>query len=306
MEGIPGIQNIQYQEQYQQLLQAIQAYYDSGSGDEEQLAELEKQKQQYLKATGPVDQFKPAGVKAAAGEGQDAAALGGANANGGGEALINKNGTKMNAAEVGAIQDIYKKAGKSGMKPDELVNALKEKGIEAYATEVNGKKAIKFANGDTFVDTSGNGVLDTDDKEWVEATKLLKEKYGDNIPQMQGNQNANQVNALNGGDAAKAAGNDAPLLQKIANPAAGNAAIQGIGGNAQNLKATMEDLDKQLKDKGYEGDAAQDLFDKGELEQVLEQFGITMPTIGQNDSTANFVNSIFQNALKIAQTKYAA
>jgi hypothetical protein len=68
---------------------------------------------------------------------------------------------------------------KGNIKMEELQKELKEKfGIESETTTINGRKALKFANGDHIVDANGNGGLDTGDYNFKGAVKAIKEKYG--------------------------------------------------------------------------------------------------------------------------------
>jgi len=84
-----------------------------------------------------------------------------------------------------AIQALLKE-GKSE-KFEDLAKGLKEEfGIEAEVGDVKVKdkdgkevsaKAIKFGNGDYFVDGNGNGQLEAADYKFGDAVKALKEKY---------------------------------------------------------------------------------------------------------------------------------
>jgi|GEM_PF-2181760 len=342
MEGIPGFQNFDYQRFYG-------AGQDLSNLDEEEAAKLQEQKMKWIMSSAEVPQGQQPGAvkgapgatpKAAGGGGAagDAGAAGaagaadttgGANAAGGagaagaaaggGEPIINKNGTRMNAEEVSTISDIFKKAGKSGMKAEELAAKLKERGIEATATKINGKMALKFANGDTFVDTSANGVLDTDDKEWTEAVKALKGKYGDNAPQLKGGapiagaDQGNAANAVNNNGAAQAvnaAGNTPQAANNLMSPQLPNPAYQGprgIGGDNQDpqqLKNVLSELDNTLGEKGYKGCKCEELLKSGELELTLAKYGVAMPAVPQqNNGTGDYVNNLFRNALMLSAIK---
>ena len=57
----------------------------------------------------------------------------------------------------------------------------KEYGIDAEVTKVNGRKALRFANGDYIVDSNGNNVLDTGDYNFKGAIKELSKRYGVDI-----------------------------------------------------------------------------------------------------------------------------
>jgi len=308
MEGIPGIQNFDYSRFYG-------AGMDLSNMSEEQIAQLmQEQKMKWIKSSALAPQAQPgaqAAGKDGAVDGTTGASPGaGQNANAAaGEPIINKNGTKMNAQEVATISDIFKKAGKSGMKAEELAEKLKERGIEATATKINGKMALKFANGDTFVDTSANGVLDTDDKEWTEALKTLKSKYGDNPPQLQGGQGnnaVNTVNEVNNTENGQAINNNAAAdTPQQANPAAVSPQLlnptgEGKNQDAQQLKTVLSDLDRTLAEKGYQGIKSEELCENGQLESVLAQYGVQMPAELEQYGAGSYVNNLFRNALMIA------
>jgi hypothetical protein len=298
---------------------------------------MREQKMKWIKSQADVGQGQPgvakpaaaageagAGADAgAAGAGADTGALGAGAAGagaaaGGGQPIINKNGTRMNAQEVATIADIFKTAGKDGMKAEELAEKLKERGIDATATKINGKMALKFANGDTFIDTSANGVLDSDDHEWKEALATLKGQYGDQLPAPQGNKVNAIQNMAAGTQAADATGglgsnqgaNAAGALPKLGslqlpNPAyTGPRALGDPNQDPAQLKNVFADLDRTLGKNGYKGLTSQELYDRGQLEQVLSQYGVTMPQVPQqNDGTNEFVDSIFRYALQISAMK---
>ncbi|MFH1808807.1 MAG: hypothetical protein ABIJ09_08675 [Pseudomonadota bacterium] len=62
---------------------------------------------------------------------------------------------------------------------EEVQKQLKDQyGIESKITDVDGRKALEFKNGDKIVDASGNGMLGTADYKFGDAVKSIKEKYG--------------------------------------------------------------------------------------------------------------------------------
>lgn len=315
MEGIPEIQKLRNQET--QGAAKDQAAEEGGKGKKKE----NKQEPAAQEPAAPADRYQPAGIRGEAGAASPMAAQGFGAAGGqgplgaaGNETLINKNGTKLSGNDAAAIAEIFKETGKSGMKSDELVAALKAKGIDAYATKINGKMAIKFANGDTFVDTSGNGVLDSDDQEWKEAVKLLGEKYGLNFGNILsggggGGGKANDaVDAALKGNVDKIFGPDGLMPDGLTNPAtdAGPAAAGGAGGagiDRGTLLNSFSDLDSQLQAKGHQGPTAQELYGKGQLEPTLAQYGINMPQLIQNAGTTDFVNNLFKSALQVSFAK---
>ncbi|MDQ7823904.1 MAG: hypothetical protein RDV48_13980 [Candidatus Eremiobacteraeota bacterium] len=330
MEGIPGIPNFDFSriEELSADLQEQKMKWENSLAQKPQAQEPQAEEPQDKavkpKAAQP-QQGAKAGEAKGAGRGVDGmtGASPAAGAAGGGEPIINKNGTRMNAQEVATIADIFKKAGKSGMKPEELANKLRERGIEAEVTKINGHPAIKFANGDAFVDTSANGVLDTDDKEWVEALNILKGKYGANAPQLQGGSplsplaNAGGLGGLTGvgGDGQAVTPNNAAdivnafeqntQLQRgeAGGPQLPNPTGEGKGQDSGQLKSVMAELDGSLGEKGYKGSTAEELLQKGELESVLGKYGIQMPDELERKSAGDFVNNLFRDALLIASIK---
>jgi len=76
-----------------------------------------------------------------------------------------------------AINSLLSKG--KNIKMDKLQQQLKDKfGIESELTKINGRKALKFANGDHIVDANGNGAIDKKDYKFKGAVASIKEKYG--------------------------------------------------------------------------------------------------------------------------------
>jgi len=62
---------------------------------------------------------------------------------------------------------------------EDVQKKLKDQyGIESKIEDIDGRKALKFANGDTFVDSSGNGMLGQADYKFGGAVDAIKKKYG--------------------------------------------------------------------------------------------------------------------------------
>jgi hypothetical protein len=77
-----------------------------------------------------------------------------------------------------ALNNILKNSA-DGTPFEEVQKKLKDEyGIESKITDVDGRKALEFKNGDTLVDASGNGQLGTADYKFGDAVKSIKEKYG--------------------------------------------------------------------------------------------------------------------------------
>jgi Mor family transcriptional regulator len=81
------------------------------------------------------------------------------------EVVLALNNILKNNQDNASIEDVQKK--------------LKDEyGIEAKIEDINGRKALKFANGDTFVDSSGNGMMGQADYKFGGAVDAIKKKYG--------------------------------------------------------------------------------------------------------------------------------
>jgi hypothetical protein len=76
-----------------------------------------------------------------------------------------------------ALNNILK--GKGNMKSEKVKELLSsEYGIEAEVTEINGRKALQFANGDFIVDGNGNGGLDMNDYNFKGAVQAIQDRFG--------------------------------------------------------------------------------------------------------------------------------
>ena len=89
------------------------------------------------------------------------------------------NSNLSNSPEVVlALNNILKNSPDSTSVEDVQKKLKDEYGIEAKIEDINGRKALKFANGDTFVDSSGNGMLGQADYKFGGAVDAIKKKYG--------------------------------------------------------------------------------------------------------------------------------
>lgn len=104
--------------------------------------------------------------------------------------LKKKNGTgtekqlKLTTGSHG--RRIRSRAGPPGRRSDRptrkgLPKVNKAKGIDCYQTTLNGKPAIKFGNGDIFVDSSGNNALGLEDGDFSKALKQIEDRYGTDL-----------------------------------------------------------------------------------------------------------------------------
>lgn len=78
-----------------------------------------------------------------------------------------------------ALHQIFKKNQGRIMSMDEVQKKLLEDyGIKAEVTDIKGRKALKFENGDFIVDTNGDGSLSMADYRFKDAIKSIQEQYG--------------------------------------------------------------------------------------------------------------------------------
>jgi hypothetical protein len=237
-------------------------------------------------------------------------------AGGDGTVYINKGGSKITDAKaVIAIAEICAKHNQTDIKADELQKELEAKGIESYVSTVDGKPALKFENGDVFVDSSGNNALGLEDGDFGKALQQIEQKYGLNLDGLE-----SQVKAIvdkryaekdnkDNGDLAGLLGGLDGLNGLGINGQDGQNGMGGAAGG-QDLAKILEDIDTQLQEKGYQGPQAQELYDKEELEPTLNQYGIQMPQMPEaNNPEAQagkghaFANDMFNAALLISTIK---
>ncbi len=234
---------------------------------------------------------------------------------GDGTVYIQKGGTKItNANAVVAIAEICAKANQTDIKADKMAEQLKAKGIDCYETTLNGKPAIKFDNGDVFVDSSGNNALGLEDGDFSKALKQIQSKYGKDLSAL-----TSKVDEIVKKRFAK--GNDAngdPAFQGAGaiDPMGGYGAMNGYGagnpaaaesGQGQGLDNIFGDLDQKLGSQGYQGPQAKDLYESNQLEDTLKNYNIDMPEMpekGNDLSKAHdFARDVFNCAHCISQLK---
>jgi len=99
---------------------------------------------------------------------------------GGGGMGGDRNANLANSPEtVLALDSILKSHKNQGIPMEQVQKELKEKyGMEANIETVDGKKTLKFANGDFISDANGNSLLDRSEYGFSDSLKQIKEKYG--------------------------------------------------------------------------------------------------------------------------------
>ncbi|MBI3925639.1 MAG: hypothetical protein HY319_08875 [Armatimonadetes bacterium] len=163
--------------------------------------------------------------------------------------------------------------GKTGnMKPEALCDELKKRGYNVEVTEVGGRPAIRFQNGDIFLDSSGDGQLGTEDVKFDSALGQVEQRFGVNLAGLKGTMTALETEAK---------------LQKQAKKV-GEAGQYGYLLGAQNApyapvaQGDVEDLlgevDARMAQAGYDGqEKARELWQNGRLNEILAQLGLNLP-----------------------------
>jgi len=253
---------------------------------------------------------------------------------GGQETYISKGSTRItDADEVIAIAKICTEHNTTDVKADELARELQEQGIDCYETTIDGKPAVKFANGDVFVDSSGNHALGLEDGDFTRALSRIEQKFGMNLDDLEGQVQAQLIKrnmedrkgTINGYGAML----DGLLNKGLEDPGGGMGDSDMYGeegggqGDGYGAADPFEDLDGRLRDRGYQGPQARALYEGGALESTLARFGIDMPPqeelqqpsamvdgpanpqsaeLGARIQHANkFAQSVFKSALLITQ-----
>lgn len=232
---------------------------------------------------------------------------------GDGTVYIQKGGTRITDANaVVAIAEICAKANQTDIKADKMSEQLKAKGIDCYETTLNGKPAIKFGNGDVFVDSSGNNALGLEDGDFSKALKQIESKYGTDLSALTSKVDEIVKKRFAKGDDAN--GDLALQGAGMINPMGGFGAVNGYGadnpaaaGNGQDLESIFGDLDQKLEYQGYQGPQAKDLYESDRLEDTLKNYHIDMPEIAEKGSDLSnahdFARDVFNCAHCISRLK---
>ncbi len=218
------------------------------------------------------------------------------------------------AVEIG---DILVKRGKSDIKVDDMANELRDRGYSVEVTSVDGKKAIRFQNGDLFVDSSGDGQLGSEDVKFNESLSKIEQKHGINLTQMKSTLDlmAAQRKAEK---AAKKMGLAGAGMYGLLGP--GQAAPGEAGRPAYDFEATvkeaLESLGPQMAAAGYQGQESPfELWKKGTLTPELARLNLTGPNLPMLEDRAMqaavcqcclMFNAAFQVAGLLGRTPYAA
>ncbi|MDQ7822610.1 MAG: hypothetical protein RDV48_07410 [Candidatus Eremiobacteraeota bacterium] len=229
---------------------------------------------------------------------------------GGQETYISKGGSKItDADEVVAIAKICAEHNQMDIKAGDLCKDLKEQGFDCYETTIDGKPAIRFANGDVFIDSSGNNALGLEDGDFTKALDKIEQKFGLNLDTLQAKVQELTIKryAHEGEDGGLECDTDllAGGFQGIQEAdGAGEAGGASQGGD---LSSQFEQIDRQLGERGYKGPKAQELYERELLDDTLKQYGVNAPMrqdLAQKIQYAGaFAGQLFNAALVVSRLK---
>ncbi|GMU51267.1 MAG: hypothetical protein AMXMBFR33_04130 [Candidatus Xenobia bacterium] len=183
------------------------------------------------------------------------------------------------AVEIG---EILVKRGKSDIKVDDMANELRDRGYNVEVTSVDGKKAIRFQNGDIFVDSSGDGQLGSEDVKFNESLSKIEQKHGINLAQMKSTLDllAAQRKAEK---AAKKMGLAGPGMYGLlgpGQPAPGEAGRPANYDYEAMVQEALAGLAPQMMAAGYQGgESPFELWKKGTLVPELARLNLTAPNV---------------------------
>ncbi|MEW6283863.1 MAG: hypothetical protein AB1758_34945, partial [Candidatus Eremiobacterota bacterium] len=194
------------------------------------------------------------------------------------------------------IGTILQNRGRSELKLEDMATELRNRGYNVEVTEVDGKKAIRFPNGDIFVDSSGDGQLGTEDVNFQKSLANVEQKFGIDLSGLKGSLAIlEQRHKLE------------KALKKM--DGLGMAGLFGEGMDDQLSRAIREILartDTDMQRAGYRGnDSAYDLWQADNLEPVLKELNVTMPDLPAASELAYGTSMmratrIFQSAYEVA------
>lgn len=167
------------------------------------------------------------------------------------------------------IATIMKENNFSNVKPEKMAQLLREKGYEVEVVKMGNRGAIKFKNGDFFVDSDGDGNIGTKDQNFQSALGAVEQKFGINLSDLK---SSKSLQVHQGGGGGK---DDAGALGALD----GLDAMDPTGQNAQ-MRRVFEQLDSEMVAKGYNGtQRAQDLWQSNQLSPVLQELDIDEPNL---------------------------
>ena len=214
-----------------------------------------------------------------------------------------------------AIAKIMDSHHASDVVPERMAQWLREEGYNVQVVQVDGRKAVRFENGDYFYDSDGDGCVGTKDVNMQLALTMVEDQFGIDLSSLKNS----KYTALHGKIGSRTDGVGDP-----ADPLTHWSAVTGDGENAaldpnslandlkddaatkeevsSETEAILEDLNNELEAAGYRGErTAYELWADGELSNVLFQYGIDEPSLpDSNDKAFEKAMAVFGAAMSIA------
>ncbi len=177
------------------------------------------------------------------------------------------------ADTVVELGQILANRGKADVTIDSMAQELRNRGYQVETTTVDGKKAIRFQNGDVFIDTSGDGQLGTQDVNFQKALSAVEQKHGVNLSELKGVLNVlDQKRKLE------------QALKKMGAGGLGMASLLGANGpeagDLASIKEVLAATDKDMRWAGYDkSTSAFELWQQSALTPELSNLGLSWPGI---------------------------
>jgi len=180
----------------------------------------------------------------------------------------------------------------SNMKPETLAAALREKGYEVEVVKMGNRKAVKFKNGDYFVDSDGDGNLGTKDQNFQNALGMVEKNFGVNLTALKESKytayhkyseigkDGTTASDVTGSNRVDAVNNLMPMngINRLNAGEEGGEKLGEISGS--DIGKVLSQLDGEMAARGYKGDMkASDLWQEGKLSPILQQLGISQPSL---------------------------
>ncbi len=178
----------------------------------------------------------------------------------------------------------------SNMKPEALAAALKEKGYDVTVVKMGNRKAVQFKNGDYFVDSDGDGNLGTKDQNFQNALGQVEKNFGVNLTSLKesqytkyhkyseigkGKEASKNITAVDGTDGVNSQNSVNSMNSQ--NSLDSQNSLKGQDGDIQKI---FSNLDRDMAAKGYNGGkTSTELWQEGKLSSVLQQLGISEPSL---------------------------
>lgn len=204
------------------------------------------------------------------------------------------------ADTVVELGQILSNRGKADVTIDSMAQELRSRGYAVETTTVEGKKALRFENGDVFIDTSGDGQLGTQDVNFQKALSAVEQKHGVNLSELKG-----VLNVLDQKRKMEQA------LKKMGAGGLGMASLLGGATGADptdlaDIRRVLEGTDQEMRQAGYDkSPTALELWQKGELTPQLWQLDVPPPDIPSAEELAygqslNQAAGLFDLAYEVA------